>query len=472
MVRIHVGESSLHPLNAQRVTRGTTDIPTQHVARLGIDLSALARRHASALRVAYLACVAIATLLHLGFDSSPGNAFFRLKRAIDPQLAFRDIVDAARNIALFVGWGATWVLTTRAPTTRRDVIAATVAGMLASLSVETIQLFSQYRMASIADVCTNTLGSLIGALTLYLMEQRAIGDMRRGTLIGIPGWLPASALLLTAFGLAFAPSSRPSMTVAWSANPLGRATLVAGTAAMHVPWTALLTDVAVWLAVGLSVAIAISDRTGRVRVSQFFAWLLIVPGLLLIAHYGRSLAGLQREADTWIVQSVSVAAGLMLGLVLVPRWRTQVTARSTRAYQLFGVAALIGALMNWSPATWAVPVGGVSAFSWPQLVPMMSLFQRQDLSSVFLVLQKAGIGAAVGACLAARTRVGEPRPGVRAALLYAAVLEIGQCFVPGRYPDVTDILITVSAACLVAVLVERADAGARVMAPTGRPSSV
>ena len=462
MVRIHVGESSPHSLHEERVTRDTTDIPAQHLARRGIDLSALAERYAIALRIAYLACVAIATLLHLGFDAAPDAVLFRLKRAIDPQLAFRDVVDAARNVALFLGWGATWVLTTKAPTTRRDVTAATIVGMAASLTVETLQLFSQYRLASIADVCTNTVGSLLGALAVYLMEQRATSDMRRGTTIGIPGWLPASALLLTAFGLAFAPSSRPSMTVAWSPNPLERAALVAGTAARHVPWSALLTDATVWLAVGIAVAIAISDRTGRVRASQCVAWLLIVPLLLLIAHYGRSLAGLQRESDAWIVQSVAVAVGLLLGLALMPRWRRSVSARSTRAYQLFGVSALVGALMSWWPAIWAVPANGASVFSWRQLVPMMSLYQRQDLSSVFLVLQKAGIGAAVGACLAARTRVGEPRPGVRAALLYAAVLEFGQRFVPGRYPDVTDILITVSAACLVAVLIERADAGARI----------
>ena len=453
------------PTTTERVTRRTTDMPAQRAPRRGIDLSAFARRHAAALRIAYLGCIAIATLLHLGFDASTPNVLFRMQRALDPPMSFKDIVDGARNIALFVGWGATWALTSDAPSSRRDVAAATLAGMLASLSVETIQLFSQFRTASIADVATNTLGSLIGALVLWLMEKRAVSDMRRGTMIGIPGWLPASALLMTAFGLAFAPSSRRSLIVAWARSPMERAALVAETVAMAVPWTALATDVAVWLAVGLAVAIAIRDRTGRIRLSQFVAWLLIVPGLLAIAQFGRALAGLQREAGAWEVQGVAVAAGLLLGLALVPTWRTAVTARSTRAYQLAGVAAAVGMLMSWTPAAWALAASDAARFSWRQLVPMMSLFQRQDLSSVFLVLQKAGLGAAVGACLQARTRVGEPRPGVRAALLYATVLEIGQCFVPGRYPDVTDILITGSAACLVAVLVERADSGTRKAMP-------
>ena len=460
MVRIHVGECA-PPITSERVTRRTTDMPAQRSSRRGIDLSALARRYATVVRLAYLACIAIATLLHLGVDASGTNAAFRLHRALDPQLGFRDIVDAARNVALFLGWGATWVLTSQAPSTRRDVAAATLAGMLASVAVETAQLFSQFRTASLADVFTNTLGSLIGALALWLMEKRAVGDMRRGTLIGIPGWLPASALLMTGFGLAFAPSSRASMIVAYSGSPLERAALVAGIAAVDVPWTALVTDVVVWMAVGLAVSVAISDRTGRIRTTRLFAWLAIVSGLLAVAHAGRSLAGLQREAGTWIFQASAAAAGLLSGLGLVPVWRSRVLARSTRAYQLAAIAAAVGVLVSWTPAAWAASAAGAPAFNWRQLVPMMSLFQRQDLSSVFLVLQKAGLGAAVGACLAARTRVGDPHPGVRAAVLYATVLELGQVFVPGRYPDVTDILITVSAASLVAVLVERADAATR-----------
>jgi hypothetical protein len=116
---------------------------------------------------------------------------------------------------------------------------------------------------------------------------------------------------------------------------------------------------------------------------------------------------------------------------------------------------LLGAVMSWSPATWALTTANTPSISWRQLVPMMSLFQRQDLSSVFLVLQKAGIGAAIGACLAARKRVGVPRHGLRAAIGIATLFEVGQAVIPGRYPDVTDIMITSAAAGLVAVLVER-----------------
>ena len=436
-------------------------MPAHREPRRGLDLMAIAIRHATPLRLAYLAIICTATLLNLGFDPDPASALWRIRRAFHPSDSFRNVVDAARNVALFAGWGATWILTARAPATRRDIGVATLLGLLASVSVETLQAFSVNRETSALDVVTNTLGSVLGALAFWLIERRATVDLRSGTTLGVPGWMPAAALLATAVGLAFAPSSRASLTLAWDPMPGMRMQAVARTPALEVPWLALLTDAGAWGLAGIAVALAISDRTGRVRWKQLAVWLLIVPLLLAGAHYGRAFAGLQREARSLPVQAASVALGLGLGLVLVGPWRRRFPARTDRAWQLALACALVGALMSWVPAAWAASPIGIKAVSWRQLVPMMSLFQRSDMSSVFLVLQKAGIGAALGACLAARKQSGAPQPGVRAALAFAFVIEVVQVVVPGRYPDVTDILITGAAAGLVAVLVARASAAAR-----------
>jgi hypothetical protein len=123
------------------------------------------------------------------------------------------------------------------------------------------------------------------------------------------------------------------------------------------------------------------------------------------------------------------------------------------------LVAAVGAVIAWTPAGWAADAAGGAAFHWQQLVPMFSLSTTSGMSSVFLVLQRAGLGAAIGACLAARKRVGAPVPGLWSAVAYATVLEVGQFVVPGRYPDITDVLITVAAAGLVLGLVERADRG-------------
>jgi hypothetical protein len=269
------------------------------------------------------------------------------------------------------------------------------------------------------------------------------------------------ALLALAAGLSFAPSSRPSSVVTWAGSPFERARVVAATPAHDLSLVSLLPDGLAWLVVGLALGIAVRDRDGRLRGRQMLVWLVLTGGVLAAMHAGRAMAGLQEDAGAAPLQAGALLAGTLASLAGVPRWRTRVTARSSRAAQLGLLAALLGAVMAWSPADWAIPAPGGAAISWRQMVPMMSLFQRQDLSSVFLVLQKAGFGAALGACLAARTRMGVVSPGVRAAVAYATLLEVGQFLVPGRYPDITDVLMTAAAAGLMAVLIERADHGVR-----------
>lgn len=436
-------------------------MPAHLEPRPGLDLMAIAIRHATLIRLAYLAIICTATLLNLGFDPNPQNAWWRFSRAFHPAASFKNVVDAIRNVALFAGWGATWILTTRGPATRRDIAMATLLGMLASISVESLQAFSVNRETSALDVLTNTLGGVVGAVFFWLVERRAAHDMRGGTTLGVPGWMPASALLVTAASLAFAPSSRPSFTVAWDANPLLRMHLVAVSPALTVPWMALSCDAGIWGLAGLAVAIAISDRAGTVRWYQLAAWLVIVPLMVSGARYGRSFAGMERELRSLPVQAGAVALGLLVGLVAITPWRRRVPARSQRAMQLTLGCMAVGMLVSWIPADWAARRSGGVHVDWRQLVPMYSLFLRQDMSSVFLVLQKAGLGAAIGACLAARKRSGAPQPGVRAAVAFAVLVEVVQVVVPGRYPDVTDILITGAAAGLAAVLVSRASHAAQ-----------
>ena len=164
------------------------------------------------LRLAYLLCIGIATLLQLGFDPSLPNALSRLQRALDPTLSFRDVVDAARNIALFVGWGATWVLTSRSPDVARRCGPRDALRHGRQRRRRERTIFSRvphgkhrgrgHEHARLADRRRSRSGS---------PRRRATTDLQRGTLIGIPGWIAGSALLMSAAGLTFAPSSRPTL---------------------------------------------------------------------------------------------------------------------------------------------------------------------------------------------------------------------------------------------------------------------
>lgn len=424
----------------------------------GADVVRLAQRLAPFLLGGYLACIALATLIGLGFDPVLANAKWRLARALGVRLSARDLVDAARNVALFAGWGVTLALVTRPLATRRTVAVATLTGLLASVTVEAAQCFSTRRMASLADVATNTLGACLGAAVVVLVEWRASGDVRRGTLLGVPAWFAAGGLALAALGFAYAPSARPAAVVSWAGSPLGRLADVRATPATAFEWWTFVPDVAVFGALGLVAALAVADRAGRLRLPQLAAWAAIAAAASAGAQLLRGLSGLRRETGAAWVQGVAVAAGLAVGLLAVGAWRRRVPAAPARAGWVAGAIVLVLLVCNWMPAWW---LGGATAEpSWRQLVPMYSLYMRQDLGSVFIVAQKAGLGAALGALVAGRRMAGVRQPGLRAVALLAVAVEAGQLLVPGRWPDVTDVLLITAGAAVTAVLALRASEAA------------
>lgn len=443
-----------------RPARATTDIPVTRQVRPGPDLAALAQRWALPIRSGYLLCIAFATLMQLEADPSLANALQRLADAFAPHINYKDVVDAARNVALFVGWGAVWILTDRAPSMWRSVGRATVVGLLASATVEGIQAFSTVRTASILDVATNALGAFLGAAIVWAMEHRAATDMRRGTLLGMPAWMPAGAWLAATFGLAWAPTSRPVLFLGWSPTPWDR--LQASVArSPEVPALQLATvpDAIVFGLAGLLAALAVCDRAGRLRLPQLVAWAALGVVAAAAAQLGRGLSGVTIEPAVLWVQLPAYLGMLAIGCTVMPRWRAAVPARSTRALQVGLAITFIGALAAWWPASW-IPATDRSVITLRQLIPMYSLVQRQDLATVFLVLTKGALGAALGSAVAARKAVGQPVPGFRAVALVALAWELGQLLVPGRYPDITDVLITGAAGGLMAVLGGRAKQGA------------
>lgn len=445
---------SVAPEAPGAVSRRGTPLLVPAVTPPARDLVALAQRWRPLLLGGYLAVIALATLLNLGWDPEPANAWYRFARAFRLRLATGDIVDAVRNVALFVGWGTTVALTARPPATARTILVATVTGCLASLSVEALQTFSMFRVASIADVTTNTLGAFVGAGALVVAERRMRSDVRRGTLLGVPAWLGALALVVACTGLVFTPASRPARVASWAPSPLARLAESRLVPLAPADWPAYLPDALAFLALGLLAAIAVADRGGRLRLPQLAAWVAILAALVGGMPLARGMAGIPPDPRAQLVHAVAVTAGLVAGLLLAPRWARAVPAAATRCAQvaLLPVACLLA--WNWWPATW----GGLGrpGFSWQQFVPMLALYARHDFGSVFIVLQKVGLGGVLGACLAGRRAQGTAQPGLRAVALLAAAVEGGQYLVPGRYPDLTDVLMVTAGAAVTAALALRA----------------
>src|SRR5262245_44782509 len=85
-------------------------------------------------RLAYVLVLLIATLTPFTYDPDPSQIGYRLARAFQPYISGMDVIDGARNVVLFAGWGVVWALTT-AGNVSRAVLRATVTGAIISISV-------------------------------------------------------------------------------------------------------------------------------------------------------------------------------------------------------------------------------------------------------------------------------------------------------------------------------------------------
>jgi hypothetical protein len=72
-------------------------------------------RWATWARLAYVGVILLATMSGLHPDLHGGRVVERLQGAFDLAIRGMDVVDAARNLALFAGWGAVWIATAPGP---------------------------------------------------------------------------------------------------------------------------------------------------------------------------------------------------------------------------------------------------------------------------------------------------------------------------------------------------------------------
>src|SRR5690606_17199794 len=125
----------------------------------------------------------------------PATAYeidFRLRRAFDLNVAGRDVIDAARNLVLFAGWGVVWVMTATRGRRRTLVLQAALTGLALSAAVETAQLLSPRRHSSLLDLATNTGGALAGALATAALWRGLAARRSERSYVGIPAFIFAA----------------------------------------------------------------------------------------------------------------------------------------------------------------------------------------------------------------------------------------------------------------------------------------
>ncbi len=405
------------------------------------DLAERIRRWRTPTRLAYVGVLLLATLSPFSFDPDWANIATRLGRALRPSLAASDAVDAVRNVVLFAGWGAVWMIT--APGTRvwASLRTAVITGAGISLTVESLQLWSALRRASVVDVLTNTAGSGAGALVL-LMLVLVIQSRRGGrSFVGIPAITVAGSYAAAAFAEALIPLFRQAAYPNIYGGPFGRfrvsLDLFEFGSILPIP----MGDIVIFLPVGAYGVAALverglSYRQAGIRVS-------VAGGLLFaLAEIGHGFLGQPIQLGPFIAH----ALGVTLGAVAAVLWLPGLT-RQLRSYRrplaLFVLHSFIICLWTWRPFIPELDPRIIAYNLFERWwVPLASLGQRYDMYSVVDVSAGFFLYLPLGALLAVwplrqRGLLRSFFPGI----YLAALTELSQLLIAGRFMDITDFLV-------------------------------
>lgn len=405
------------------------------------DLAAHIRRWRTPTRLAYIGILLLATLTPFALDPDWGNITARLGRALHPSLVPKDAVDAVRNVVLFAGWGAVWMIT--APGTRvwASLGTAVLTGAGISLTIEGLQLWSALRHSSVVDVLTNTVGSGAGALLLITLVL-VIRSRRGGrSFVGIPAITVAGSYAVAAFAEALIPLFRQAAYPNVYGGPFGRfkvsLELFEFGSILPIP----VGDIVLFLPVGAYAVAAIVERGQTYRQAGLHA---AVAGLLLfaLAEIGHGFLGQPIQIGPFVAHTLGVTLGATAAVLWLPGLTRQLRGHR-RPLGLFLLHSLIICLWAWRPFILELDSSIIAHNLFERWwVPLASLGQRVDLFSVVDVSAGFFLYLPLGALLA----VWPLRPrgllgGFLPALYLAGLTELSQVVIAGRFMDITDVLI-------------------------------
>ncbi|MGH7621281.1 MAG: VanZ family protein [Gemmatimonadaceae bacterium] len=399
------------------------------------------RHRLLAARLAYVGIVLIATLMALHFSPDLGAARARLARALAPALSWRDAVDGLRNVVLFGGLGAVWVVTSPTGDVRREIGRATIVSAALGATIEAVQLFSPVRMASIVDVTTNAIGGFAGAVATVLLLGAIQRARSKRSYVGVPTLLAVGPYGIAVLCEALAPLFHSEPMPSLDGSPLTRLGF-ALSLALPLDWREIpVFDVPLYAALGfLLVAYARERRAGSARPD----WLTALGAALIVvaAQVAHGAFGLVVRWEVVATDVLSIA----IGAFAARRWLgilTRSLRGAARARAVLAAYASLLVLWGWRPLLpedhWQAMQSKVSIDT---LTPLASLAERVDVFSAAHVGQQFFLYLPLGALLAVwpLRRAGWMRhlwPGV----WLAGAIELGHIAVSERTFDVTNCLI-------------------------------
>ncbi|MEO6779090.1 MAG: VanZ family protein [Gemmatimonadaceae bacterium] len=417
--------------------------------------SSMSPGHVRAARGAYVAVILLATLSNLHFDPTVADVAPRLQRALNLSPHISDAIDAARNVLLFAGLGVVWIATSRLIRASKVLLTLTLLSLVLSGCVETLQLFSPIREASLLDVTTDTIGGLVGGLITLGAFAVASESAGKRSYIGVPAVVFAAGYGLATVMEAFIPLFRQDLLPNLGGSigeRIGRAV-----AAMRPESVTQfpVTDTLIFFPAGVFGVAALIES----GVSRWLAvWIVVFAAVVIYpaVEVVHGVASMPIIIGAALAHVVGVAAGAIAAGSLL---RTFSSGLHSRTRARIAAIAYSLAIMVWSWRPFRLdlsPQSMAEQFTASHLVPLQALSSRGDLFTVTDVVAQGVLFLPLGALLAVwpvRSR-GWMR-GLLPAVLLAIVLEVGKIPLAERFMDVTHILIQSAGAAVGFLLLRR-----------------
>jgi VanZ family protein len=341
---------------------------------------------------------------HFDFGRAGPNPFWMLLHSWPATFDRFALRDAAVNVLLYCPLGITAYLAMVRRHARAAAIAcAALLGLALSASIEMLQLYDAHRVCSLFDVATNVAAATLGAFAALVFERQLANlggrhhvpharHARRGA---------ASALVLAGCWAGY--QLYPLFPV------LSRTHLrIAISRMLHSAVSPV--ETMAWAAEWFAFALVMRALFGRVRLVWLALAMACLPLHLVIADRGLTVSELLGAALAFLLWSV------------LPE-----PVRPRAGAWMLALAVLLRELAPFHLS--ATP----HAFSW---VPFGAALASEPGPAALVLFRKAYEYGGLVWMLRAR---GMSYVGAGAAVIAGlAILESAQCYLPGRYPEITD----------------------------------
>lgn len=431
------------------------------------------RRSYTVLALLSAAFVLYGSLVPLDFAAVPlEDAMAEVEAFLRMETARLSRIDFLTNVALLVPFGflamgalraadrgqwavgRAWVVSRGSGV---DPLIVMGLSVVIALAAELSQIFFPDRSPSMLDVVAQMVGAAIGVLGWYLAGRsvttwlRALDEERDlsqratrlvGLVVAVEVVMQLMPLDLTIRPEELAAKYREGRLVLVPALPSGLG---------RIPWADWFLSAVLQVPVGILAVLAWTPRGRRRRLMDAAALGVgAVAGLELLQVFVWS-----RHAETLDV--LTGAAGMMIGAAGTALVWDRRHQASSGAQRWSGAPAPPSSFHSFAFIGGAVWIVSLAAYAWapfdfvvdaqiararvPELlsVPFASQYAKHPLDAQAEVLTKLLFPLVLGVLL--RLAVRWTSGACALGLLVLAGLEIGQLFLPSRYPDVTDVLL-------------------------------